>query len=121
MLCIGVAAAMKSDIVTSESVVCPFSRGVRSLKVVCDNFVSGVPSCVVEGFYLAGDYEEQVEEFKREMAGLPCREVVVCARFSRSRFYDFVMVEANLVKCFFGGLCGFRSSGCFKCCRWKRE
>lgn len=102
-----------------KSVVCPFSFK-RVDSEFCDNFVSGVPVCVVDGFYLQGGYEEQVEEFERECAGLPPeKKVLDCSRFCRSRFYEYAMSKDSRFKCFFGGLCVRVSGGCSVCSRWR--
>jgi len=66
-------------------VLCPFWRESRSHfgVRVCDNLVGGVPACVVANFYPDLSYEEEVEELKRERAGLPRKEVVGCRHFVR--------------------------------------
>ena len=116
---------------SSKNVVCPFFKAkpdrasyMRMPKGgFCDNLCSGIPLCVVSGFYLAWD--EKFERARFELGGAEARVkfskpiVEYCSSVVRSDVYDAVKRS----ECFFGGLCicpaarGF--SACSDCSRWK--
>jgi hypothetical protein len=110
----------------SDNVVsCPFWRESRSHFTVrfCNNLRSGVPLCIVNGFF-----EGWYEEFEQALMVMSEAEARVkfskpivehCSSVVRSDVYLAVKRSG----CFFGGLCvcpaakGF--SVCFDCSRWK--
>lgn len=110
---------------SDNTVLCPFWRKSRSHFTVrfCNNLRSGVPLCIVSGFYKPWD-----EEFERALMVMSEAEARVnfskpiveyCSSVVRSDVYDVVKRS----ECFFGGLCvcpsarGF--SACSDCSRWK--
>ena len=110
----------------SDNVVsCPFWRKSRSHFTVrfCNNLRSGVPLCIVSGFF-----EDWDEEFERALMVMSEAEARVkfskpiaehCSSVVRSDVYDAVKRS----ECFFGGLCAFPAaqgfSACSDCSRWK--
>jgi hypothetical protein len=96
-------------------VVCPFSSVLSSGSRVCDMYVSGVPDCVANGFYV--EYADRGGKFVNNRG----EEFKGCSRFVRSRFHDFVMFNDGTDKCFFGGSCVYElpRKKCAVCSHWK--
>lgn len=121
----------------SNDVVCPFFKAkpdrasyMRMPKGgFCDNLRSGIPLCVVSGFYEEEDEEFEDEEFERALMVMSEAEARVkfskpivesCGSVVLCDVYDAV----KRGECFFGGLCvhpavqGFGACT-VDCSRWK--
>ncbi|MGD0979576.1 MAG: hypothetical protein ABR962_10625 [Candidatus Bathyarchaeia archaeon] len=77
---------MGSDSSGSDVVRCPFWRGAGNFTVeFCDNFVNGVPACIVADFYPDIDPWELGEEERLDyVLGEGKFAVEVCRHFIRS-------------------------------------
>jgi hypothetical protein len=116
-----VVVGLSSD---GSVVVCPFYRSSRDFTTrFCHNLRSGVPLCVVSGFF--EDWDEEFERARMVMSDAEARVkfnkpiVEYCGSVVRSDVY-FAVKKSG---CFFSGLCVHPSvhgfGACCGCSRWK--